>query len=217
MNKWFNSSTYPVVFAVAFLALAGSFLLNAWETTPAINDPAEIVDSTFAEPVTVRLSAAELVRTDGDTSMLACYSCHEMGQEPELAFDEEDRLIWEEHRFDFDLRHGANHRNEYCYTCHDSQNLELLRTPDGGRLTLTQGNLLCGACHGTTYSDWEVGIHGRISGYWSDELGPKTFADCTSCHNAHSPAFPLLPPWPAPRPLRPAPMTEDSTASGDHD
>ena len=96
---------------VLFVTLAVTFWLDLWER-PANLLATEAVDSTFADPATVRLSAAELIRTDGDVSMLECYSCHDPENPPDLELDEEGSLIWEEHRLDFDLQHGSKHRNE---------------------------------------------------------------------------------------------------------
>src|SRR5436190_5125 len=59
------------------------------------------------------------------------------------------------------------------------------------------------SCHGPTYRDWEIGIHGRKSGYWDKRLGAAVRQDCTSCHDPHSPAFPSLTPGPGPNPLHP--------------
>jgi len=203
MNRIMEAKNSWILFVIGFLALAASFVADVWELPYRVNDVTVNRDSSFTPTTTVRMSAAELYRTDGDVSMFDCYSCHEVDEVPELGFDEEGRLIWEEHKFDFDLRHGASHRNEYCYTCHAEENLEKLKTPDGSLLEITEGNALCGSCHGTNYRDWELGLHGRTSGYWNTDLGPQKREDCTSCHNAHTPAFPSLPPWPAPQPLRP--------------
>lgn len=189
--------------SVALLLLCASFVAGTWDVEP---DRSVVVpvDSSVADTPTVRFSAAEQDRLDGDTSMYSCYSCHEPGLEPEVIVDADGIVQYEEHTWDFELRHGANRRNEYCYTCHNQNNLEELVTPQGHVLSIFDSNPLCGGCHGTTYRDWESGLHGRVSGFWNAEAGPAKKEDCASCHNAHSPAFPSIPPWPAPQPLRPA-------------
>lgn len=187
---------------VGFLVLAVTLAMDWWAFPYEISEVAP-ADSSAAGISTVRTSAAELVRLDGDTSMLACYSCHEADDPPELQLDADGRILMEEHSFDFELRHGASHRNENCFQCHEQSNLEMLRKVDGTLIPITEGNVLCGGCHGTTYRDWESGLHGRVSGYWNADLGPQRKEDCTACHNAHSPAFPSLKPWRAPQPFRP--------------
>lgn len=187
----------------AFILLAASFWSGTWDfTSPRTS--VVLIDSSVANMPTVRLSAAEQDRLGGDTSMYSCYSCHEPGAEPVVVRDEDGLVVYEEHTWDFRLEHGQNRRNEYCYTCHNPDNLEQLVTAQGDLLDIFDANPLCGGCHGTTFRDWENGLHGRVSGYWLKEAGPSRKEDCTSCHNAHSPAFPSLAPWPAPQPLRPA-------------
>lgn len=212
MHASIQSSLVPIGTIAGLLALITSFLLGAWERPLMVNDVI-VVDSTFGAPVTVRMSAAELMRTDGDVSMLSCYSCHETDSPPEIGYDADGILIWEEHKFDFELRHGRSHRNEFCYTCHAKENLEKLRAPDGTLMNIDEGNLLCGSCHGTLYRDWEDNLHGRVTGYWNRDMGPTKQEDCTSCHNPHNPAFPSLIPSPGPQALRPS----DNSVSHTHD
>jgi formate-dependent nitrite reductase cytochrome c552 subunit len=188
---------------VGFLLLALSFQSGVWDFEPD-RQSVTLIDSSVTATPTVRFSAAEQDRRDGDTSMYACYSCHEPGNEPVVLRDEEGRVQYEEHTWDFELRHGQNNRNEYCYTCHNADNLEQLITPQGLVLDVFDSNPLCGGCHGTTYRDWEAGLHGRVSGFWLKTAGAQKKEDCASCHNAHNPAFPSMAPWPPPQPLRSA-------------
>jgi hypothetical protein len=195
----------PGTLTILFLLLAASFWLGWWERPPALQ-PVTPADPSFADPTTVRLSAAELYRLDGDVSMFSCYACHDRDEPaPILEFDDVGNVIFEEHEVDFELRHGRNHRNEHCYACHAAENLELLKTPAGLTFTLEESSHHCGSCHGTSYRDWEVGIHGRVSGYWDRALGEAFRQDCTSCHDPHAPAFPSIEPAPAPQRLRLAP------------
>jgi hypothetical protein len=63
--------------------------------------------------------------------------------------------------------------------------------------------------------DWEVGIHGRVNGYWNLELGEAKRQDCTSCHDPHSPAFQSIEPAPGPQPLRVAAGSHHPPAAAD--
>ncbi|MBI5775734.1 MAG: hypothetical protein HZA89_18610 [Verrucomicrobia bacterium] len=186
--------------AAGFLALAGAFLMNLWGRPAAVafNPP---VAPDFTNTATVRLSAAELFRTEGDTSGMACYSCHDEKKPVTVKFDAKGTVILSEPHRDLVMRHGRNNRNDNCFICHDSKNLVLLRAHEGQSFKLTESTRLCGSCHGPTYRDWEAGIHGRTGGFWSRQMGAATRQDCTACHDPHNPAFPPLKPAPAPRPL----------------
>ena len=159
------------------------------------------VDPQFTNTATVRLSAAELIRTGGDTSGLTCYACHDTKKEVKLHLDTNGNVILPEEHKDLVMRHGRNLRNNQCFNCHDADNLELLQTRDGRQLKMEESTKLCASCHGPTYRDWEAGIHGRLSGYWNQQQGAVTRQDCTSCHDPHAPAFPSMKPGPGPHPL----------------
>ncbi len=185
--------------SVVMLGLAGSFLLKAWgHYQPATSVPPTPPE--FTNTATVRMSAAELTRTGGDTSGLACYSCHDDKKTVELVFDAKGGIVLPDAHKDLVIHHGKSSRNDHCFNCHDPKNLEQLRVRDGRAFKLTEGSQLCGACHGPTFADWEQGIHGRISGSWDTKSKNRVRQDCTSCHDPHSPAFPAIKPAPAPHP-----------------
>jgi hypothetical protein len=212
MAKRMNAATkQSVVLAgltLSFLALAGAFWFNVWGRSP---HPSSIppVDPQFTNVATVRLSAAELMRTGGDTSGLSCYACHDIKKTVNLHLDTNGNIVLPEEHKDLVIRHGRNSRNNQCFNCHDSTNLELLRTRDGRQLKVEESTKLCASCHGPTYRDWEVGIHGRPSGYWSQQHGAVTRQDCTSCHDPHAPAFPSMKPGPGPHPLHANPTRKE--------
>lgn len=204
MNADFKTRITLAGLAVLFLALSVAFRWNLWgrpETLPTL----PLVDPQFTNTATVRVSAAELIRTGGDTSGQDCYACHDKAKPPQVKLDEHNNVVLPEEHKDLTLAHGRNKRNDHCYNCHDSANLDQLLTRDGRRLKLTESIHLCASCHGPTYRDWEAGIHGRTSGYWNRQLGEATKQECASCHDPHSPAFPSRPPAPAPHPLHPNP------------
>ena len=185
-----------------FLGLAAAFVFDLWGNPQPLPRLPE-TDPVFTNTATVRLSASELIRTGGDTSGMDCYACHEKGKTPQLHFDANQKLVLPKEHEDLVLRHGRNDRNENCFNCHDSENLDLLKLRDGRKLKITESTQLCGSCHGPTYRDWEAGIHGRTSGYWNRKLGSIQRQDCVSCHDPHSPAFPSMKPGPGPHALHP--------------
>jgi formate-dependent nitrite reductase cytochrome c552 subunit len=97
--------------------------------------------------------------------------------------------------------HGPTHDNNYCFNCHDYDQMNRLRTRHQ-TLTFEESNLLCASCHGTTYRDWLADAHGRTSGYWNLSMGERTRLDCTECHDPHDTRFPSLKPAPGPHSLQ---------------
>lgn len=183
--------------AVGFCALAGAFWLNLWGK-PAGRTMIPPTPPEFTNTATVRLSASDLIRTDGDTSGFSCYACHDAKKEVVLHLDANGVAVLPEAHKDIVMRHGSKDRNDHCFICHNPKNLEQLRVREGQSFKIAEGNRLCGSCHGPTYRDWEAGVHGRTVGFWSAKLGATLRSDCTSCHDPHSPAFPPLKPGPAP-------------------
>jgi hypothetical protein len=183
---------------VLFLGLAGAFWLELWGR-PVLPAPLAPVDPEFTNTATVRLSAAELFRTDGDTSGLACYTCHDQKKPVTVHLDANNNVILPEAHRDLVMVHGRNNRNNHCFNCHDARNLEMLRPHEGQSFKVTESSRFCGTCHGPSYRDWELGVHGRVSGHWDRQRGEVVRQDCTSCHDPHAPAFPSMKPGPGPR------------------
>ncbi len=137
-------------------------------------------------------------------SMRNCASCHG-AEKVELKYAADGALEMPKAHADLlRISHGKNNRNDYCFNCHNPAKLDQLVTRDGSRLTFDQATLLCASCHGPTYQDWEVGVHGRTTGYWDRSQGKITREGCTSCHDPHAPAIPRIIPLPGPRAMHPA-------------
>jgi len=100
-----------------------------------------------------------------------------------------------EHR-DIQLDHG---NNRFCLNCHHPANRNAFVDYDGAEIAQADVVLLCAKCHGTTYRDWQAGVHGRPNGFWNAQLGGKTKLRCIQCHDPHSPKFKPMKPLP---PLR---------------
>ena len=187
---------------VLFGGLAVAFLLRLW-ANPAPLPPIPLVDQAFLDTATARRSYADLVSAKEDLSDFDCYACHEKNKPPVPRYDANHNLIVPQEHSDIVMGHGEHGRNNNCFNCHDETNLEQLQTRDGRVLKFQDSPQLCGSCHGPTYEDWEVGAHGRISGYWDRSLGPMDRKICVNCHNPHSPRFPSRKPAPGPHLLRP--------------
>lgn len=147
---------------------------------------------------TARLSASQVIKSGGDASGLDCYACHEKEKTPKISTDAKGNVILSKEHSDLVMQHG---RNETCFNCHDPKKLDVMRGRDGKQYTWEETSQLCGTCHGTTYNDWELGLHGRISGYWDKQKGGTLREECASCHHPHAPRFPSMSPAPGPHPL----------------
>lgn len=97
------------------------------------------------------------------------------------------------------LSHGLNTR---CINCHHPKNRDVYVDHEGGEIPAEEPARLCSKCHGPTYREWELGIHGRQNGYWSAELGERKKLLCIQCHDPHNPAFKPMVPEPPPQRTR---------------
>ncbi len=141
---------------------------NVFDTTP--------VRGAF-EPLRLRRSGFEY----------KCAECHtDLGLSKKRGFPEaEHKKILAE----FD--HGLNTQ---CLSCHNRADRNSYIDHDGTALPSDNPSRLCAKCHGPTYREWQVGIHGRQNGYWDKKQGARTKLVCVQCHDPHNPAFPLMKP-----------------------
>ncbi len=102
------------------------------------------------------------------------------------------------------MLHGGG--NIWCLNCHDAKDRDKLVKLNGELLTFNQSQLLCGECHGPILTDWELGIHGKTTGFWDPALDKNSRSVkklCVECHNPHAPAFPPMTALPPPVPRLP--------------
>lgn len=147
-----------------------------------------------------------------------CAACHLAAEEVDLEWDDDDQLIIPAAHSQPPMRHGRFGRNNDCFNCHIPDRLDKLQTRQGQIFELKDSTLLCASCHGPSYREWELGIHGRRNAYWTAAAGSATTLDCTSCHDPHSPAFPAMKPGPKPyRSIVATSLPEVEIAKDDHD
>jgi hypothetical protein len=119
-----------------------------------------------------------------------CSDCHD----PEDDLERERRKLTLEHE-GIVLQHDE--KNRWCLDCHDGVERDFLHLADGTLVDFKESYKLCGQCHGPTFRDWKMGVHGKRSGKWN---GQKTYLLCVHCHDPHSPSFKPIHPFPAPLP-----------------
>lgn len=90
------------------------------------------------------------------------------------------------------VEHGPAIR--WCDRCHAVDDTDHLTLMDGHLITFDESDQICGQCHGEKHRDWEVGVHGTLTGGWRGTVYRRT---CTACHDPHTPGdihFEALPP-----------------------
>lgn len=122
---------------------------------------------------------------DGDA--YECTMCHD-----ELRNEMGTASLQVEHA-DIQYAHGLN---DHCLHCHNPKNPDVFIDHDGTEIGGDQSTTLCAKCHGTTFRDWGIGIHGRENGYWDRTRGPANKLTCIECHDPHAPRFPQMKPDP---------------------
>lgn len=121
------------------------------------------------------------------SEMFPCTQCHSIGD-----FNATRRVLTEEHT-GIILEHDA--KNRWCLDCHSAENRDKLHLASGELIDFDVSYRLCGQCHGPTFRDWKVGVHGKRVGNWN---GTKTYFVCVHCHNPHSPKIKPIIAFPAP-------------------
>jgi predicted CXXCH cytochrome family protein len=156
------------------------------------------------KPPTVKMGADGSVvfpKEHGDLRLMManCDACH-VNKKLEVEYEKDGAVkMPKAHEDLLSMGHGRNNRNTNCFNCHSQSKLNELVTRDGTKLTFDQAPLLCASCHGPTYRDWELGVHGRTNGYWDTTKGKAVRQDCNSCHDPHGPAIPQVIPLPGPK------------------
>jgi hypothetical protein len=135
---------------------------------------------------------------------MRCQECHKLFE----SLPETPRRLTQHQ--DIVLDHGLNDR---CLNCHDREDRNRLAQPGTTSLAFHEAALLCATCHGTTYRDWQRGMHGRTNGHWNPDYGEQVRLSCTQCHDPHQPAFKPMTSLPGPETLRmgdPHGVTDDT-------
>ena len=93
--------------------------------------------------------------------------------------------------WDIALKH-ADLNTMNCVTCHNSDNMDELKSLTGNQIDFNKSYKLCSQCHTKQFDDWKGGAHGKQIGGWAP---PRASMTCVNCHNPHKPHFESR--WPA--------------------
>lgn len=110
---------------------------------------------------------------------LPCGNCHSK------KLEELNSPVGKKAHWDVELIHAKIETMD-CYTCHDMNKPNVLKSLTGQNIDFDHSYKLCGQCHSTQFKDWQGGSHGKSLGGW---VPPRVSQTCTGCHNAHKPAF----------------------------
>ena len=136
--------------------------------------------------------ATGLTNFQGQPVMASCSSCHTTTK-PNL----ETRSAADLDQFHQGLKY--NHGKLTCLSCHNSSNYDTLRLADTRTVEFADVMTLCSQCHGPQRRDYDRGLHGGMNGYWDRTRGGRTRNNCITCHDPHTPVYPLVMPVLPPR------------------
>ena len=107
-----NTSIVLTVLTAGFVVLAYAFARVPARPGLVSRPPLVSREALAITPGTVRVSAAELIRSGGDVSGLDCYACHHKDSPPEIKYDAEHRIVLPKEHADLII----SMRN--CSECH---------------------------------------------------------------------------------------------------
>jgi len=113
---------------------------------------------------------------------LKSFKCSECHSKPLSQINDEDlkKAHW-------DIKIvNANEKTMNCLTCHNSNNMDELKSITGKSIDFNRSYNLCNQCHTKQFDDWKGGAHGKRIGGWAP---PRASLSCVNCHNPHNPSF----------------------------
>lgn len=115
-------------------------------------------------------------------SKIKSFACTECHSKPLSKIKGKD---YKKAHWDIELKH-ADLNTMNCVTCHDSENMDNLKSLTGNKIDFNRSYNLCSQCHTKQFKDWKGGAHGKKIGGWAP---PRASMTCVNCHNPHKPAF----------------------------
>jgi hypothetical protein len=173
--------------AFAFIALAGCSgghhrsLLETVREANAVT-PAPERPETPLVAVDLHGRVFQIRPRESELEKFPCQRCHKvpLAQMKHDGKDGKPRAHW-----NLQLKHaGESVMN--CSTCHDPNDMNVLKTVTGKRVSIDESWQVCAQCHSRQAADWAGGAHGKRAAGWASTRVAKT---CAECHNPHRPAW----------------------------
>jgi hypothetical protein len=161
-------------------------------STAVISRPAELFPVEIRQPAGAPMVFTGTSNFLGEPVMVSCATCHTTTQ-PNF----ETRWTNDLHQFHQGLQ--IAHGGLSCLSCHNAGDYDQLRLADSRSLAFSDSMTLCSQCHGSQRRDYDIGLHGGMTGHWDLTRGGRTRNTCVDCHDPHAPAFPRVMPVLAPR------------------
>ena len=182
MNRLWKNRAVLVVFTLVYSGLALAFVVDGYRSEPPV--PPLVARLREITPLPLRISAEDLIKNGGDTSVLACYACHDEKKKPQVPLDEAGRVIMPVDHQDliFSMRncvvcHTPAHSVEIEY---DADGNTLIPPAHAGDIAIAHGgngrNSSCFNCHNPDKLDQLVTRDGTTL-----KLEEATLL-CASCH-----------------------------------
>ena len=119
---------------LTFVALAYAFVLTPARQGFIVLSPLVPKDVLAIVPGTIRVSAAQLVKSGGDVSGLDCYACHHQDSPPEVKYDANHEIVLPKEHADLII----SMRN--CVECHPPNDPVKLEYDDSGNVKMPKAH-----------------------------------------------------------------------------
>ena len=172
---------------VAFAALAVTFVrIPAQPASPVrapLTSPQNLAGIT--PPGTIRVSAGQLIKSGGDTSGLACYSCHDQKNPPVVKFDSNHQVILPKEHGDLII----SMRN--CVECHSAADpVKLDYTADNAVIIPEAHRSLASMAHGRNENCYNCHDPKQLDRLHTPEGTQLKFEQATLlCAGCHGPTY----------------------------
>jgi len=114
-------------------------------------------------------------------SNIQSYACSECHNKPVEQLHKEG--LGKKAHWDITIKH-ADTKTMSCLSCHNSQNMNNLKSITGDPIDFNKSYKLCSQCHNSQVKDWVGGAHGKNISGWKSARVSKL---CVECHNPHQP------------------------------
>lgn len=172
--------------SVVFIALAAAFQVELWGE-PELPVAVPLVDTIVTNTATIRLSAAELIAADEDTSGMDCYACHEEGEKLELPTDDNGLVALPPDHADL------IYARRNCAACHDENEEVEIEWDDDGNVILPDAHkdlVLRHGRHGRNNACFNCHVNDKLNELQTRDGERLQLTESTRlCGSCHGPTY----------------------------